>query len=92
MTIDSRSEAVTWEEFVETAEVHFDPPEFRKYLKKGFATPTGKVELKSTAFEELGLDPLPYFRENPPVDPEYPLMLFTGVSRRRFLPNRTSPH
>lgn len=75
---------VTWEEFVETAEVHFDPPEFRKYLRKGFATPTGKVELKSTAFEELGLDPLPYFREDPPVDPEYPLKLFTGVREDGF--------
>ena len=75
---------VTWDEFSKTAEVHFDPPEFRKYLKKGFATPTGKVELKSTALEQMGFDPLPYFREDPPVDPEYPLMLFTGVREDGF--------
>ncbi|MGI9355671.1 MAG: molybdopterin-containing oxidoreductase family protein [Rhizobiaceae bacterium] len=75
---------VTWEEFVATTDVHFGPPEFRKYRKTGFATPSGKVELKSSALEELGFDPLPYFREDPPVDPDYPLQLFTGVREDGF--------
>ena len=75
---------VTWKEFSETTDVHFKPPEFRKYLKTGFATPSGKVELKSTALEEMGLDPLPYFREDPPADPNYPLKLFTGVREDGF--------
>ena len=70
---------VTWKEFSTNAEIYFKPPEFRKYLKTGFATPSGKVELKSTAMEELGHDPLPSFREDPPVDPDYPLQLFPGV-------------
>jgi len=73
-----------WEEFVATTDVHFGPPEFRKYLKTGFATPSGKVELWSSALEELGFDPLPYFREDPPVDPNYPLKLFTGVREDGF--------
>ncbi len=75
---------VTWKEFVATTDVHFGPPEFRKYRKTGFATPSGKVELKSSALEEMGFDPLPYFREDPPVDPDYPLQLFTGVREDGF--------
>mgnify|MGYP003667198796 FL=1 len=73
-----------WEEFVATTDVHFGPPEFRKYLKSGFATPSGKVELWSSALKELGFDPLPYFREDPAVDPGYPLKLFTGVREDGF--------
>lgn len=75
---------VSWEEFVATTDVHFGPPQFRKYQKTGFATPTGKVELASTALEELGFDPLPYFREDPPTDQDYPLKLFTGVREDGF--------
>ena len=73
-----------WDEFVATTDVHFKTPEFRKYLKTGFATPSGKVELKSSILEEFGFDPLPYFREDPPTDPEYPLKLFTGVREDGF--------
>ena len=73
-----------WEEFGATTDVHFGPPEFRKYLKTGFATPSGKVELWSSALEEMGFDPLPYFREDPPIDPNYPLKLFTGVREDGF--------
>ncbi|MEP3423007.1 MAG: molybdopterin-dependent oxidoreductase [Erythrobacter sp.] len=65
-------------------EIHFKPAEYYRYKKVGFATPTGKVELKSTGLEALGFDPLPYFREDPPVDPQYPLMLFTGVREDGF--------
>ena len=75
---------VTWKEFSESVDVHFEPPEFRKYRKTGFATPSGKVELKSSALEALGFDPLPYFREEPELDPEYPLKLFTGVREDGF--------
>lgn len=75
---------MNWEQFSASTDVHFAPPEFRKYRKTGFATPTGKVELKSAALEEMGFDPLPYFREDPPIDPEYPLQLFTGVREDGF--------
>jgi anaerobic selenocysteine-containing dehydrogenase len=70
---------MSFKEFSETNEIYFDKPIFRKYLKTGFATPSGKVELKSSILEDLGFDPLPYFREDPPADPDYPLQMFTGV-------------
>jgi anaerobic selenocysteine-containing dehydrogenase len=61
---------------------------YRKYERKGFATPSGKVELYSQRlkdFEALGGNPLPSFTE-PPESPysqpnlfkEYPLILTTG--------------
>jgi anaerobic selenocysteine-containing dehydrogenase len=77
----------------------YDTYEYRKYekgrlrpdKKAGFNTPTGKVELYSTKFEEMGLDPLPYFEE-PPESPvstpeiakEYPLVLTTGAKTIAF--------
>jgi len=64
--------------------------EEKKYEQKGFGTPTGKVELYSTIWEKLGLDPLPYYKEpdespisNPELITEYPFILTTGG---RFLP------
>ncbi len=61
------------------------PMRYRRYVGKGFNTPTGKVELYSTRLEDCGYDPLPTFREPPesPVStpellPEYPLILITG--------------
>ena len=42
----------------------------RKDGKPGFNTPTGKVELYATRYEEWGLDPLPYFEE-PPEEPGF---------------------
>jgi len=51
----------------------------------GFDTPTGKVELYSTHYEEWGLDPLPYYEEpaesyvaTPDIAKDYPLILTTG--------------
>ena len=70
--------------------------EFKKYEKAGFASPTGKIELYSTVFEQLGYDPLPFYEE-PPESPvrtpeifeEYPLILNTGG---RFMPQFHSEH
>ncbi len=75
---------MTWEKILSTSEVHFKTPAFRQYEKTGFATPSGKVELKSSVLEDLGFDPLPYFREDPPKDEEYPLLMFTGVREDGF--------
>ncbi len=57
----------------------------RKDGKPGFETPTGKVELYSKAYEEWGLDPLPYYEEpcesdvsTPELTKKYPLILTTG--------------
>lgn len=64
--------------------------EFRRYEKFGFGTPSGKVEIKSSIFEELGAEPLPKYREpvwsprgDRKVAQEYPLILITGS---RFMP------
>jgi anaerobic selenocysteine-containing dehydrogenase len=61
------------------------PFKYRKYLDGGFKTPTGKIELYATRFEQLGYAPLPYYEE-PPESPlrapkvaaHYPLVLTTG--------------
>jgi anaerobic selenocysteine-containing dehydrogenase len=60
--------------------------EYRKYERKGFSTPTGKVELYSTVFDEWGYDPLPQYREipespisTPELASEYPYILITGA-------------
>ena len=73
-----------FDQFHAQFEVFPAPIEFRKYEQTGFATPTGKVELESTILEDLGFDPLPYYREDPPVDPQYPLLMFTGVREDPF--------
>jgi len=60
--------------------------EYRKHERKGFSTPTGKVELYSTIFEKWGYDPLPRHREipespvsKPEMAKEYPYILITGA-------------
>jgi len=65
-------------------------PEFKRYESSGFGTPSGKVELYSSIFEELGCDPLPRYKEplwSPVSDPrlakDFPLILITGS---RFMP------
>lgn len=63
----------------------------RKDGKPGFNTPSGKLELYSTRFEEWGLDPLPYYKEpyespvaTPDLYQEYPLMLVSGIRYPHF--------
>ncbi len=53
------------------------------YKEHGFATPSGKVELYSTVLEDLGFDPLPYYR-NVEVSESYPLKLFVGLREPQF--------
>jgi anaerobic selenocysteine-containing dehydrogenase len=61
------------------------PPRFRKYLSKGFNTPTKKVELSLSQAEKFGLPPLPHFTGFPSEeDPDYPLVL-TSCKSRYFL-------
>lgn len=68
----------------------FGKPEYRRYEKYGFGTPSGKVELRSGIFEDLGCEPLPVYRE-PPHSPvgapkladTFPLVLISGS---RFMP------
>jgi anaerobic selenocysteine-containing dehydrogenase len=55
---------------------------YRKYLEKGFNTPSGKVELYSSLCEQWGYEPLPVYHEpeetpfsEPEMLEEYPLIL-----------------
>jgi anaerobic selenocysteine-containing dehydrogenase len=55
---------------------------YRKYLKKGFNTPSGKVEIYSSLCAQWGYEPLPVYHEpeetpvsNPELVAEYPLVL-----------------
>lgn len=57
---------------------------YRDYEKNGFDTPSGKVELYSSRFEEWNLDPLPVYYElpetpqsAPELAEEYPLIFTT---------------
>ena len=76
---------ITFEQLKERGSV-IVPFKYRKYEDGGFRTPTGKIELYSTRFEELGYAPLPYYEE-PPESPvsqpdifeDYPLILTTGA-------------
>ncbi len=84
---------ITWKEFskkVVLAKMGKDQIYYKyktDYWKKGggFPTPTGKMELYSTVLEDLGYDPLPFFKEpgespvsTPELAKEYPLVLSTG--------------
>ena len=85
------------------------PIEYYKYEKGllrqdgqvGFATPTGRVELWSTAYNQFGEDPLPYYIEpefspvsKPELMDEYPLILTTGARTTAFFhsENRQIPY
>jgi anaerobic selenocysteine-containing dehydrogenase len=64
---------------------------FRKYESIGFNTPSGKLEIFSSALDSLGLEPLPVYREpnrspvsNPELAREYPLVLTTGAKLRQY--------
>ncbi len=65
--------------------------EYRQYETYGFGTPSGKVELVSSIFAELGADPLPRYREpvwspkgsDAEVAKAYPIVLITGS---RYMP------
>jgi anaerobic selenocysteine-containing dehydrogenase len=59
--------------------------EYRRYEKRGFETPSGKIELVPTRFEKYGYSPLPKYQEpeespisTPELAKDYPLILITG--------------
>ena len=66
---------------------HYEKPRaYRKYEARGFDTPSGRIELYSTALERMGYPPLPVYAE-PPESPlsrpdlaaDFPLVLTTGA-------------
>ncbi|MCL2883571.1 MAG: molybdopterin-dependent oxidoreductase, partial [Coriobacteriia bacterium] len=75
----------SYDEFVELYHYYYPDLEYYKYGEKGFATPSRRVELKSSILEELGYPALPTwtgFAESAESDPglaeQYPLVLTTG--------------
>jgi anaerobic selenocysteine-containing dehydrogenase len=54
----------TLEDLKKQSVIYTTPPvEYRKYLKDGFSTPSGKVELYSQRLKDHGYDPLPVHRQ-----------------------------
>ena len=91
---------ITFQELVQRKEPWLiPPPRYRKHEEidadtaspRGFATPSGKVELYSSILEQLGYDPLPDYEESaesPLSDPvlarHYPFILITGGTVPEF--------
>lgn len=88
----------TYEQLIEDMEF-FDPFEYFKYKtgklrsdgQPGFNTPTGRIELFCTMFDDFDLSAVPYWQEptsSPVSDPElaaqYPLVLTTGMRSYEF--------
>lgn len=61
--------------------------EYKEYEKRGFATPSGKVELYSDLMESMGIDPMPRYIDLAHISSDqftekYPLILITGARER----------
>ncbi|MFC1664333.1 molybdopterin-dependent oxidoreductase [Pseudomonadota bacterium] len=77
-------QGINFDQLKQTGYVELEQ-KYHQYREQGFNTPTGKIELYSTQFENLGYDPLPYYRE-PPESPistpelaeEFPLVMTSG--------------
>lgn len=84
--LDDRVKAVapSFEALSKQYDMYAPTARYKKYEATGFATPTGKVELYSTVLDDLGFDPLPYWRGEPAPDARFPLSLFIGVREDEF--------
>jgi anaerobic selenocysteine-containing dehydrogenase len=77
-----RPMAITFDELRRRFSIISSTTRYRKYLEKGFNTPSGKVEIYSSLCERWGYEPLPTYHEpeqtpqsNPELLGEYPLIL-----------------
>lgn len=108
-----KSTGMTFEEMQKNAPAYL-PFSYKKHEKGllrpdgqvGFATKTGRIELWSSFYSMVGLDPLPYFEEpipgpisTPELLDEYPLVLTTGArqqaqfhSEHRQIPHLRAMH
>jgi anaerobic selenocysteine-containing dehydrogenase len=75
--------------------IYYQEREFKKYLKQGFNTPSGKVEIFSEMLAEHGYDPIPTFHEpkespasRPDLAEKYPLVLVTGPRTKTYTHSR----
>ena len=72
--------------------VPYGKANYGEYLKTGFKTPTGKIEIYSETLEKMGYSPLPIHlepsespRNSPELAKQYPLILVTGSRTLWFL-------
>ena len=86
-----KASGMSFDQFMAAGGVLFPEPQFKKYEKTGFGTPTGKVELYSTILEKYGYDPLPKYVEQanthvsaPELVGEYPLTYFVGAKSEPY--------
>lgn len=75
---------LTYRELVAREHVRIQLPRYRRHRRRGFATPSGKVELRSSVLEALGFDPLPYHRAAPAPSSAFPYTVFVGVREDPF--------
>jgi|GEM_PF-3573209 len=79
-----RPAGLTYRQFVEKGCLK-GPERFRLFEKKGFRTPSGKVELKLITSEKFKLKPLSAFEGFPEEDPDSPLLLRSAKNRYYLL-------
>lgn len=86
LDITLKPSGLTFDEFRRVREISI-PKKFRKYEKEGFKTPSGKVEIYSERFKQLGHEPLPVYHElpetpysAPELAQEYPLIFTSSHS------------
>ncbi len=79
------------EELKKELGVFFAEKEYYQYKRKGFPTPSGKIEIYSDTMKENGYDPLPGYIEpakspisTPELFKEYPLILISGARQREY--------
>jgi len=72
--------------------IYYREREFQKYLKDGFNTPSGKVEIYSQILKEHGYNPLPTYREpaespvsRPDLVEKYPMTFVSGLRTIAYL-------
>jgi len=87
---------ITLERFQQEPEgVFYAKSEQQRYLREGFNTPSGKVEIYSETLGKYGYAPLPTFEEpgeslrsRPDMAETYPFILITGSKTRYFTHSR----
>ena len=87
----------SYDDFVERYRMYYPPVQYQKHINRGqFCTASGKVEIKSSVFEEFGLPGFPEYIgaseneiDDPEVAAEYPIVLTTGGG---FMPFHHSEH
>jgi len=72
---------ITYDQFVRKGYLKGEE-QYRKYLEKGFRTPTGKVELALSTAEKFGLSPLPVaeFLHEKKEEKDFPLVMTSAKS------------